>query len=75
MGTEWEKGRRNFRGESRKWCRRKGGKTTGKKGRENRRKRWAERGEKEGGASGERKWSGRKVGKATGKEGREGREW
>ena len=32
----------------------KGGKTTGKKGRENRRKRWAERGKKEGGASGEK---------------------
>ncbi len=46
VGREWEKGRRNFRGESRKWCGRKGGKATGKKGRENRRKRGGQRGGK-----------------------------
>jgi hypothetical protein len=38
VGRAEEKGRRNFRGESRKWCGRKGGKATGKGGRENRRK-------------------------------------
>ncbi len=47
-----EKIKEGFRGESRKWCGRKGGKVTGNKGRENRRKRWAERRKKEGGASG-----------------------